>query len=82
MQIVYLRDARNTLKRLPAHFRDRFLEALEAIAAGDGETFDVKPLHGRSESRLRIGGYRAIFRVDGDRLTVTQIGSRGDIYKR
>jgi mRNA interferase RelE/StbE len=82
MQIVYLRDARNTLKRLPAHVRDRFLDALEAIAAGDGEKFDVKPLHGRSESRLRIGNYRAIFRVNDDRLTVTQIGSRGDIYKR
>jgi mRNA interferase RelE/StbE len=82
MQIVYLRDARNTLKRLPAHVRNRFLDALEAIAAGEGETFDVKPLRDRSESRLRIGDYHAIFRVSGDRLTVTQIGSRGDIYKR
>jgi mRNA interferase RelE/StbE len=82
MQIVYLREARSALKRLPAHLRDRFLEALQAIAAGEGEALDVKPLHGRSESRLRIGAFRAIFRIDGDRLTVTQIGARGDVYKR
>jgi mRNA interferase RelE/StbE len=82
MQIVYLRDARNVLKRLPLSFRGRFLEAFEMIAAGKSRTFDVKPLHARPEFRLRIGEFRAIFRVDEDKLTVTQIGPRGDIYKR
>jgi mRNA-degrading endonuclease RelE of RelBE toxin-antitoxin system len=82
MRIVYLRDARSFLRRLPANIRDRFLEAFEDIAAGHGEKWDTKQLAGRPESRLRVSGFRAIYRIDGDVLTVTLIGPRGDVYKK
>ncbi len=82
MQIVYLRDARNVLKRMPANFRDRFLDAFEAIAAGRGMELDAKRLTGRSEWRLRIGGFRAIDQIENDVLLVMLIGPRGDVYKK
>ena len=82
MQIGYLRDARNVLKRMPANFRDRFMDAFEAIAAGRGAAFAAKRLTGRSEWRLRIGGFRAIYQIENDVLLVMQIGPRGDVDKK
>ncbi|HEY0524035.1 MAG TPA: hypothetical protein VGD08_11630 [Stellaceae bacterium] len=82
MEIVYLRDARNALKRLPVDLRRKFLRAFEAIAAGEARELDVKPLTGRSENRLLIGGFRAIFEMDDGRLIVMLIGPRGDVYKK
>ena len=80
MQIVYLRDARNFLRRMPANFRDRFMDAFEAIAAGRGADLDAKRL--LPEWRLRIGGFRAIYQIENDVLLVMLIGPRGDVYKK
>ena len=46
---------------------------------------DRKPLQGNPGLyRLRVGEYRIIYSVDGDKLIVYVIdaGNRGDIYKR
>ena len=44
---------------------------------------DLKKLKGRPECRLRVGKYRILFREDMDNnlYVITDIGSRGDIYK-
>jgi mRNA interferase RelE/StbE len=51
------------------------------LASGTG--LGVAPLRGRPGFRLRMGGWRAIYRVDDDRLIVLvlDIGARGDVYK-
>jgi mRNA interferase RelE/StbE len=43
---------------------------------------DVRPLVGRSGFRLRVGDWRAIYRVEGDAIEVVVIAPRGDVYDR
>lgn len=46
--------------------------------------FDIKKLIVKNESvyyRLRLGKYRALFRMDQHRIYVENIGPRGGIYK-
>jgi mRNA interferase RelE/StbE len=50
----------------------------------NSENADIKPLKGRPELRLRIGDYRCLFFIDQENriYIITQIGTRGDIYKK
>ena len=63
--------------------RERFTERLSVLSGGPGAG-GSKPLHGRPEWSLRVGGFRVLFRVDERNRTivVTAIGARGDIYKK
>jgi len=81
-RVVLLRPARRYLERLPRPDQERILDALEALQA-DPCSAPVKPLKGRPEWSLRIGGFRAVLRVDRENrlLVVTLIGPRGDAYK-
>lgn len=44
---------------------------------------DIKPMQGfvDGRKRLRVGGYRIIFKIFGEDLYILEIGSRGDINK-
>ena len=69
---------------MPRDLAERFVESLERLAADPAAAgLDVKPLRGRPGWRLRIGGWRAIYRVEDQRLVilVLDVGPRGDIYK-
>ncbi len=83
-QVEYLRTAQKALRRMPADVARRFLDALDRLAidlASPG--LDVRPLRGRPGWRLRIGSWRAVYRVEEGRLLilVLDVGSRGGIYK-
>jgi len=43
----------------------------------------TKPLKGRNEWRLRVGGWRVLLRIDNDKLLIVavSVGTRGDVYK-
>lgn len=89
------RDARARLERHPAprgatvprqaarQEQDRILDALAQLEH-DPFAMQVKPLQGRPEWSLRVGGYRVLLRIERDehRLVVTRIGPRGDVHKR
>jgi len=53
------------------------------IANAQHQDLDVKCLQGRAGHRLRIGKYRSIYEIRGERIEilVIDIGSRGGIYK-
>ncbi len=67
----------------------KFMKAFDEISHIDKwqiKAYDIKTFHTGKYTdayRLRIGKYRAIFRVIDDKLVVyiLDIGSRGDIYK-
>ena len=52
------------------------------IAARDPDSLknNVTRLVGTKESRLRIGDWRVIYRVDGDNLLIMKIAPRGGAY--
>jgi len=67
----------------------RFFKAFEELAE-DKESirlYDIKKFHARDRDdifRMRIGDYRAVFRISDNELLVYvfDIGPRGDIYKK
>lgn len=59
--ITIRREARKALDRLPRTARERIEAAISALPDGD-----VKRLEERPDFRLRVGGWRIIYRVDGN----------------
>ena len=83
--ISTLKKAEKSLASIPKPERTRIEEAIDQLVKGPYECgLDVKPLRGRSEWRLRIGGRRILFLVDAGKITITviSVGPRGDAYKK
>jgi mRNA interferase RelE/StbE len=76
MKIAFARGALKSLDRLPRTERERIIEAIEGLPAGD-----VKKLQGRDGFRLRVGSWRVLYRVDGELATILDVGARGGIYR-
>lgn len=81
--VILLRPARHYLERLPRQEQERILDALEKLRSNPRHA-TVKPLKGRPEWRISVGGRRILFRIDEESrlFVVTLIGPRGDVYKR
>jgi len=82
--LYYKKAATKGLWKMPHQQRQRMVTHLEAVAADPQRTdLDIRALTNRSGMRLRVGHWRAIVEVDGNRLIVVvlDIGPRGDIYK-
>ena len=79
---ILLKSAQRYLQRMQLDDQVRIVNALDALVT-DSTGLDIKPLKGRLEFRLRVGKYRILFVEDTDNqvYVVTQIGSRGDVYK-
>lgn len=82
MELTITKRARKELAKAPAHVRAAVIEKIKSVATGtDAANLDIRPLAGTAnEFRLRQGAYRAIFTIQGDTLTVTAFGPRGDVY--
>ncbi|MBD9359547.1 type II toxin-antitoxin system RelE family toxin [Methylomonas fluvii] len=82
-QVLYRKTAAKALLKMPLRVAEQFKKAFEQMAIDHEDGLDIKKLEGREGFRLRIGGYRAIYRKLHDVLIieVLKVGSRGDIYK-
>jgi mRNA interferase RelE/StbE len=68
------------LNRLNANDRDRIDDAIEGLEKEPPEG-DIKPLKGQPGFfRLRIGGYRLLFRINEKGILITHIDPRGQAY--
>lgn len=79
--VRYLRPAARSLARLPGDVRNRITAKVEAYArdpaSGAGS---IKALQGIEGFRLRVGDYRVVFRIIGDRIEVAAVGHRRNVY--
>ena len=83
-EVIYRKTAQKGLLRLPVEMRAEFRYAFCLLAENPTRRdLDIKPLQGRDGYRLRIGQWRAVYRIERERLIilVLDLGSRGDIYK-
>lgn len=86
MKINYSKSAAKTLTRMPKALRNTIRRAIDGLTELPPKG-DIKPLEGYKDGRcrLRVGGYRVIYRYDREGvavvLCVMDIGTRGDIYK-
>lgn len=86
MRIEYSRNAAKILQKMDKRLRQRIHEAIIGLTFNPPQG-DIKPMEGKPEGRyrLRVGGYRVIYRYDDDGrmivLYIIDVGPRGDIYK-
>jgi mRNA interferase RelE/StbE len=81
LRIEIERTAAKALARLPMNVGDLIEAKIEQLAADpDSLRNNVTRLVGTRESRLRVGDWRVIFRVDGDVLRILRIAARGNAY--
>ena len=82
MQVKLHRSAEKYLDRLQQADRDRFDTAFAELEKEPPEG-DIKPYKGSSGIlRLRVGNYRAIFKVEDNSILVTHIEPRGQAYTK
>jgi mRNA interferase RelE/StbE len=70
------------LNRLNANDRDRIDDAIEGLEK-EPPKGDIRPVIGQPGLfRMRVGGFRLLFRVDGTRILITHIDPRGQAYNK
>ncbi len=82
--VIMHRDAQNALVRLDRPTRQRIAEKIQALGDNpDDPALDVKVLAGTMAYRLRVGGWRIIYRREQAVriISIEQIKPRGDAYK-
>jgi len=79
MRVVLDKNAAKKLERANEPVKTRIIEALNGLSE-EPLRGDIKKLQGRRDYRLRIGGYRALFRIEDNMIIVTNIAPRGQAY--
>ena len=81
-EVIVLDGVDKRISLLPKPERERIRKAINELADGPNNV-NTKRLHARPEWRLRVGGWRVLFLVDGQKIviTVVSIDPRGDAYK-
>lgn len=78
-KVFILPRAEKDLRKLPKVAERRIVARLSALA--ENLSGDVKRLTNREPAfRLRVGDYRVLFDVDGDRVLVQTVKHRKDAY--
>lgn len=65
------------MRKLPLADRTAIIKAVKALKDWP-DCRNVKGLTNRGDYRLRVGDYRAIFTVDDDAITVTEVRKRDE----
>ncbi len=71
------------IARLPEDVYRRMNDAIDDLA-NDPRPPGCEKLSGREGYRIRVGDYRAIYRIDDQerRVDVLRVAHRGDVYRR
>ena len=82
-QIEYSKQSIRVLMRMPTNTAMLIRSRIETVAQDPFAAPGVKKLVGRDGYRLRVGDWRVLYFLDGQRLRVlvTEIGPPGGIYQ-
>jgi len=80
MRVLLRPVAARYFERLDTTNKDRFRVAFTSLAKDPPEG-DIRPLAGQpGYFRLRVGGYRVLYRIEDNTIFVTNIDPRGQAY--
>lgn len=81
-KVFIKRSAQKALSRIGNEQRDAIIKKIKGLEENP-RPGQSKKLKGRDAYRLRIGRYRVIYEIEGEKLIVlvVAIGHRGDVYK-
>ena len=80
MRVELTKKAARQLDRINEPLKSRIIAALKKLEHDPPEG-DIKKLEGRDGYRARIGGYRILFGIEADAVSVYQISPRGEAYQ-
>ncbi|MBX3281456.1 MAG: type II toxin-antitoxin system RelE/ParE family toxin [Acidobacteria bacterium] len=84
--VEFVKSAEKEFLRLSAKVREKFIDALQLLSISPfSELLLVKKLKGAENVyRIRVGAYRLIYEIIGDRLVVLviKVGHRREVYRR
>ncbi len=83
-EIIFKREARKGVVRLPENLYERVTRTIDDLAADPRPRGAVK-MRGtgeREEWRVRVGDYRIVYRVDDEarQVVILAVGHRGSVY--
>ena len=82
MQVLLRPIAARYFERLNAADKNRFRVAFIDLSK-EPPGGDIKPFSGQpGYFRLRVGNYRALYRIEDNTILVTNIDPRGQVYKK
>lgn len=75
--------ARKDIKNLPSEIAERIIKKLDYFISTPNPLVYADHLtnYEIGSYRFRIGDYRVIFDIDGDKIVILKIGHRREIYK-
>jgi mRNA interferase RelE/StbE len=80
MEILLDRKAAKALDKMNEPMRSRIDVAIDRLALEPPEG-DIKKLSASDDYRVRLGGYRIIFRYRDGKIIISDIAPRGGAYK-
>lgn len=80
MKVELSPQAVKYIKHLNEPAKSRIIMALENLSQEPPQG-DIKSLAGQESYRLRVGGYRILFKITDDIIKVHAIATRGQAYK-
>ena len=80
-ELVYTRRAREDIERLDRVVQKRLAKKL--IEFSKNPLSYAKPIHDSAlgSYRFRVGDYRVVFDIDGNKVVILRIGHRREIYR-
>ncbi len=81
-KIEYTRSALRSLRKMPRNTA-KTIEKKIAMLAGDpyAPNNNASKLQGREGYRLRVGDWRVLYDLEGDRIVVLDVKPRGGAYQ-
>jgi len=78
-KIIYRKSALKALSKMPRKLAEKFIGSFVLLSDNKEDGLDMKKLEGREGFRLRIGGYRAMYRKLNDVMVIDiiNVGVRG-----
>lgn len=80
-QVLIVKEAQKDLEKLDAVVKKRIKKAILKLAENPHASSRKLTSPQIGQYRLRIGRYRAIFDLDGDKIIILRIGHRREIYR-
>lgn len=83
MELEFSKQALQNLKKLDKNIQRRIIEKLEFYAGQENPFASAEKLvdHAFGEWRFRIGDYRTLCDIKGEKIIVLKIGHRREIYR-
>jgi mRNA-degrading endonuclease RelE of RelBE toxin-antitoxin system len=80
MEVILSAKARRFLDRLNEPAASKIARAIKTLTA-EPIVGDIVKLSGRAGYRLRAGNARVLYGIENEKVIVTSIGWRGQVYK-